>query len=147
MSLSKATTRYGLSSLEPSRLDNISKTLLGGLGLAAGVEAYGLGKKHIEKQLDKGKMSRAIAYAKSKHPELRRRSDKDLGTWMQGVYAISPKVATSNALAASALLTVDSYNGNFDLATAKVLSDINKGARGSDDSSFSGSLGIASQLG
>jgi hypothetical protein len=109
-----------------------TKLAAGAAGLYAGIEAFGGAKDKIKKFQDDGKAKRAVAYAKSKHPELRKRSDRDLATWMQGIYAMSPKVATSPALAASALLSIDAYNGNFDLATAKVLADINRGAGAND---------------
>jgi len=107
---------------------SMGKTLAIGAGLVAGLRGFDAMESKVNQILDRGKVKRAIAYAKSKNPELRKRSDKELETWMQGIYAIAPKVATSNALAASALVTVDSYNGNFDLATAKVLAEINRGA-------------------
>ena len=116
------------------------------VGVIAGLEALNMAKGAIEKRLDRTKVRNSIAYARQKHPELRRRSDADLGKWIQGVYAIAPRIATSPALAASALLTIDSYNGNFDLSTAKILSDINKGS-GSDGNDFMSAMNTAIKLG
>lgn len=104
-----------------------------GIGLMAGSRIIDAASNKISKHIDSMRFKSIISHAKRENPELRKRSEKTLETWMEGIYAISPKIATNKALASSALLTIDSYNGNFDLATAKILADVNRGSSASDN--------------
>jgi UTP:GlnB (protein PII) uridylyltransferase len=104
--------------------------IVGSVGLATG--GVMLADKAINlagEQMFKAKTSSYIRYAIKKHPELKEVGESTLKKWLLALYTLSPKLANNEELAADALYQIYKYGGNFDLATAKMLSDITKGTK------------------
>jgi len=81
-------------------------------------------------QMYKAKIPTIMRYAIKKHPELQDVGESKLKQWLMALYTLSPKIASNQELAADALYQIYQYGGNFDLATAKIIADINKGVSG-----------------
>jgi len=80
-------------------------------------------------QAFKLKIPSLIRYAKKKHSELGEVGDAKLKSWVMAIYTLSPRIAHNQELVADALYQIYQYGGNFDLATSKILADINKGTK------------------
>jgi len=99
------------------------------VGMVGANKIIGMG----EKQIFKTQIPSFIRYAKKKHPELRNVGDEKLKRWVMALYTLSPRMASDKELVADALYQVNEYGGNFDLATSKIVADINRGIK--DDNS------------
>ena len=104
--------------------------------LAGAIGASTVGVMAADKLIDvagekffKVKIPSYIRYAKKKHPELGDVSDQQLKLWVEAIYTLSPRMAQSKELVADALYQIYQYGGNIDLATAKIIADINKGSK------------------
>jgi len=111
---------------EKSKLEDIAMTV-------GGTTAALVGAEKVIQQTDdlmfKVKLNGIIKYAKRKHPELGQVSDSKLKAWAGAVYTLSPKMAGSKELMADAIYQIHQYGGNVDLATAKIIAEINKGSK------------------
>jgi hypothetical protein len=97
-------------------------------GTALGVAAADELLKSMGEQFYKVKIPGYIRYAKQKHPELKEVGENQLKMWVEAIYTIAPNFARNKELMADALYQIYQYGGNIDLATAKMLADVNKGA-------------------
>ena len=111
---------------EKSKLEDIAMTVGGTTAALVGAE------KVIQQTNDlmfKVKLGSIVKYAKRKHPELGKVSDSKLKAWAGAVYTLSPRMSNSKELMADAIYQIYQYGGNVDLATAKIIADINRGSK------------------
>ena len=108
--------------------------------LTGAAAATGLAIAGVDKGLDymgdkffEAKIPNLIRYAKKKHPDLSSVGDAKLKHWVKALYTLSPKYASDPELAADALYQIHQYGGNIDLATAKMMADINRGVSSNKD--------------
>jgi hypothetical protein len=104
--------------------------IVGSVGLATG--GVMLADKIVgaaSEQMYKAKIPSLRRYAIKKHPELKEVGEKKLERWFLALFSLAPKIANDQELAADSLYQIYQYGGNFDMATAKILSDINKGTK------------------
>jgi len=111
---------------EKSKLEDIAMTV-------GGTTATLVGAEKVIQQTDdlmfKIRLNSIVKYAKRKHPELGEVSDSKLKAWAGAVYTLSPRMADNKELMADAIYQIHQYGGNVDLATAKIIADINRGSK------------------
>ena len=106
---------------------------LTGAAAATGLAIAGVDKglDYMGEKIFDAKIPNLIRYSKRKHPELASVSDSKLTHWVKALYTLSPKYASDPELTADALNQIHQYGGNIDLATAKMMADINRGVTSS----------------
>ncbi len=100
-------------------------TVGGALAFSMALKGVAAATDYLQEKSDKNKFAGVIDYAKRSHPELKKVPHNKLVAQMNSFYTLAPQAAVDKELGSSMLATTNDYGGTVDLATAKLVSDIN----------------------
>ena len=103
---------------------NVRDSVLAGVGIAAGLKGISAGLDYLHERKAESHFDDTIEHAIKQHPELKSIPRRELKEQLRTFYTLAPHIATDKKLGTSMLYTVNSYGGNIDLATAKLLAEI-----------------------